>query len=113
VQAQGEWPFDMAVNLEPKFVRDDRRGNAGEMPADIETVIRRENAPIKDFERSFEERRTGPLEDHRAFLRKVRHHLSSAVREGKLDAPGGPAPPVEEQARQAECAGTQQEIPAR
>src|ERR1700720_2289184 len=105
----------MAMNLEAKLSGVDNRRYVGEMPANIEAVVGRENALVKDFEWGLQQRRARPLQDHRALLRKVRYQLALPVPERQLDGLGAPGHPTRRsnQAREAELACARDKVPPR
>jgi hypothetical protein len=45
-------------------------GIPAQLPAHVELVVGREHAFVKDFPGRLEERRSGPLQNHRPLLRK-------------------------------------------
>jgi hypothetical protein len=79
------------------------------MPPNVKAVIGCKHALIEDFERSLQQRRACPLQNHRTLLRKVGHNLSAAIRERKLNESARPdrGTDATEQARNAErsCIG--------
>src|ERR1700722_5818899 len=77
----------MTPHGQTEFIDVDLRGDDRPMPADVELVVRREDALVEHLERRFEQRRTRTLQDHRALLRKGRCYrpFGGATLERQLD----------------------------
>jgi len=75
----------MSANVEPERGGIDGGGNIRQVPAHVKAIIGGEHAPVKDLERSFEQGRAGTLQEHGAFLRKVRDQFTPAIVERQLE----------------------------
>src|SRR5262249_9573635 len=80
------------MDIEPEFVDLNTGRDHRPVPADIELVIRSENALIEHLERRFEQRRPRALKNHGAFLREVCGDVALIWPARQRQAEGGTRP---------------------
>ena len=88
IQRQRQCLVHMAAHGQAELVNVDLGRNERPMPAYVKLIVGGEDAFVEDLKRSFQKRRTGPLQDHRSLLRKGggdRPLCGAAADEGKLD----------------------------
>src|SRR5215831_17671819 len=80
------------MDIEPEFVDVDTGRDHRPVPADVEPIIRGENAVIEHLERCFEQRRPRALKNHGAFLREVCRDVALIWTARQWQADGGARP---------------------
>jgi len=85
VEGQADGLVDVPADDELKRRRVDRRRDVRQVPSDVESVRRRQDALIEALERRLEQWWPRPLQDHVRLLRKVRGQRPTAVQEGQLN----------------------------